>query len=348
MTIAGKTTGTNKDLDITVTCSSDEYSDSRESDEETDTYLEKALESSVFTIKKKTSGGTTGTGSSRPNISTSGTAAVPQKNVAAPRTNIENGTVLYGTCITISCNDTSAKIYYTTDGSAPSESSFIYTNPINIYEDTSLRYMAVVNGNKSTIQNSVYTVRAPKITLRANAGEIRFMLSEDSNRFNPDRAITRYEVLDALNRLFEIEKTDINSEFSDVDAEHKQLVDLFYGAGIVEGYPDNTFGGEKQITRAEFVKILSDMLGLTIENDADYSDITGHWAEKSIRLFSKHINGYPDGTFRPDGNITRAEALVLLDRLAGGISDDTRLNQLVYSDTSGHWACDAIGRRVLQ
>ena len=52
---------------------------------------------------------------------------------------------------------------------------------------------------------------------------------------------------------------------------------------------------------------------------SSFSDITGHWAEKGIKAWTAHglAGGYPDGTFRPDSSITRAEFLTLLNRAFG-------------------------------
>ncbi len=71
-----------------------------------------------------------------------------------------------------------------------------------------------------------------------------------------------------------------------------------------------------------------------------FSDIAGHWAEGNIGLLvaSGAISGYPDGTFKPDNDITRAEfATVLVKAL--GLGQKTGK---VFSDTAGHWAKDDI------
>jgi len=73
-----------------------------------------------------------------------------------------------------------------------------------------------------------------------------------------------------------------------------------------------------------------------------FADIAGHWAEASIRAMAGRggIDGYPDGTFRPDREVTRAEFVQLLVRTVGiagkGVAGRT------FADTANHWAHDAI------
>lgn len=62
--------------------------------------------------------------------------------------------------------------------------------------------------------------------------------------FYPDYAMARYEILSALNKLFDIENIGQKSTFSDVTDAYAAVVDLFVGADIIEGYPDNTFRGD--------------------------------------------------------------------------------------------------------
>ena len=66
------------------------------------------------------------------------------------------------------------------------------------------------------------------------------------------------------------------------------------------------------------------------------SDIKGHWAEESVRNLEKKgiLNGYPDGTFRPDQSITRAEMAKILS-VAYNFKTS---NQLRFPDTEEHWA----------
>lgn len=93
--------------------------------------------------------------------------------------------------------------------------------------------------------------------------------------------------------------------------------------GIVDGYPDGTVKPDQPITRAEFAKIVVMMLGLNPDvggATTQFSDVTSdHWASGLINVAVGQgiIKGYPDGTFKPDAQVTYAEAITMLVRMLG-------------------------------
>jgi D-Tyr-tRNAtyr deacylase len=98
------------------------------------------------------------------------------------------------------------------------------------------------------------------------------------------------------------------------------------GLGVINGYPDGTFKPDGQITRAEFAKIAIAAVGLTSAADvlkdspSKFSDVKpGEWYTGWVNLAASqgYLKGYPDGTFRPNDNITYAEAITVLVRLLG-------------------------------
>lgn len=94
---------------------------------------------------------------------------------------------------------------------------------------------------------------------------------------------------------------------------------------VLTGYPDGSFGPDKTITRAEFAAVAVRLLGL--EDAAQYakgatqfSDVAAdHWASGYINIAvnKEVIKGYPDGTFRPENDVTYAEAITILVRALG-------------------------------
>ncbi|MBI5078994.1 S-layer homology domain-containing protein, partial [Candidatus Saganbacteria bacterium] len=94
---------------------------------------------------------------------------------------------------------------------------------------------------------------------------------------------------------------------------------------IVKGFPRNLFMPEKGITRAELVTLLVRSLNIsqqTLNNHylRIFNDVPlSHWANKFVGYGSsvKFAAGYPDGTFKPDKTLTRAEGVVILARYAG-------------------------------
>ncbi|HEY8449699.1 MAG TPA: S-layer homology domain-containing protein, partial [Bacillota bacterium] len=103
-----------------------------------------------------------------------------------------------------------------------------------------------------------------------------------------------------------------------------QVVAALASRGVIQGYPDGTFGPERSVTRAEFATLL--VRGLRTERQlpdvgeplpfAD-RDVIPAWAAGSIGVAARQglLGGYEDGTFRPERPITREEAAVILSRL---------------------------------
>ncbi|MEW6624929.1 MAG: S-layer homology domain-containing protein [Bacillota bacterium] len=96
--------------------------------------------------------------------------------------------------------------------------------------------------------------------------------------------------------------------------------------GIIEGYPDGTFGLERNITRAEFTKVavvlagLQDAADLLKDTPSQFTDVkAGVWYTGWINLAASQgfVKGYPDGTFKPNDNISYSEVLTVLLRIVG-------------------------------
>ena len=106
-----------------------------------------------------------------------------------------------------------------------------------------------------------------------------------------------------------------SSSFTDVTAAnwYNNAISTTANAGWVSGYPDGTFRPDAYITRAEFATIAARFLSDVYGGTSMFTDISGHWAEDYINRAAAAgwINGYADGTFRPNAYITRAEAVTL-------------------------------------
>jgi uncharacterized protein YnzC (UPF0291/DUF896 family) len=89
-------------------------------------------------------------------------------------------------------------------------------------------------------------------------------------------------------------------------------------AGIVSGYPDGTFRPQDTITRQEAAVVLFRLLAPGAGDAGTYKDsgVISDWAEGAVKAISAAgiMSGYPDGTFRPQNSITRAETIVTLER----------------------------------
>ena len=107
----------------------------------------------------------------------------------------------------------------------------------------------------------------------------------------------------------------------------------------IVGYPDKTVRPQNGITRAEFAAIAARFDDKANTTTADFSDIASHWAKNEISAASNNgwITGYPDGTFRPDNKITRAEAMTLVNRVLKRLpetEEDLHDDMIKWSDNS--------------
>lgn len=87
-------------------------------------------------------------------------------------------------------------------------------------------------------------------------------------------------------------------------------------AGIVTGYNDGTFRPNQPITRGEMAKIIANFANLN-KGTKSFTDLSGHWSKTYVELAAGNgwIAGYPDGSFRPDQKITRAETVTMINRV---------------------------------
>lgn len=114
------------------------------------------------------------------------------------------------------------------------------------------------------------------------------------------------------------------------------------------GYEDGTVRPNGSISRAEVATVLfrllkDDVRAQNLTKDNAYSDVSGTaWYAAAVSTLSKMgvISGYPDGTFRPNAPITRAEFAAMIARF----DETAKSADTPFTDISGHWAENAIGK----
>ncbi|MBR2404135.1 MAG: S-layer homology domain-containing protein [Clostridia bacterium] len=140
-----------------------------------------------------------------------------------------------------------------------------------------------------------------------------------------------------------------------VDNTRKYTVDIFGDEhpthiGYINGYPDGSVRPDGNITREEIAAVLYRIKPMAydepIETTGDvFPDVSiDRWSVREIEHLCGYgiIEGYPDGTFRPSGNLTRAEFAALIRRFIKSAEIKTASNKVVLSDIDGHWAYDDI------
>ena len=172
-----------------------------------------------------------------------------------------------------------------------------------------------------------------------------YIVGYGNGEVRPQNNITRAEVATIFFRLLTDDIRDENltktNRYSDVAATswYNTAVSTLSSMGIITGYPDGTFRPNAAITRAEFAAIAA-----RFDNDGDktaakFSDIATHWAKDEISIAYNNgwINGYPDGTFGPQRDITRAETMTLVNRVLNRqpeTEDDLLPNMTVWTDNA--------------
>ncbi|MFV0441093.1 MAG: S-layer homology domain-containing protein [Lachnospirales bacterium] len=144
--------------------------------------------------------------------------------------------------------------------------------------------------------------------------------TDSENNVKPNVAITRAEFVQLVNRVFDLEGTSTMT-FTDVPTTSEYFEDISTAAslGYISGYTDGTFKPYAEISRQEAAVILTNTLGFeTSDAPTTYADdaYIASWAKGSVRVLSDYgiLNGFPDGTFKPNKNISRAEAYIMVDR----------------------------------
>lgn len=201
-----------------------------------------------------------------------------------------------------------------------------------------------------------------------------YVIGYTDGTIRPNNDISRAEVATIFFRLLTDEAreqyTTTTGNFTDVKAGMwcNRAIATLTNMGIIKGYTDGIFQPNKSITRAELATIIARFAKLDV-NTKTFSDINGHWAQKNIELAAGNgwINGYEDGTFRPNNNITRAETFAMinrvLDRQTESVSDllptsemnmwsdNLNENAWYYKDVqeaTNYHKCDRVGDSVYE
>lgn len=171
----------------------------------------------------------------------------------------------------------------------------------------------------------------------------------------PERQITRAEVATIFYRLLQDEARENvwsrTNSYSDVasSAWYNSAVSTLTNAGILAGYEDGTFRPNAPITRAEFATIAARFYHAPEVTGDAFPDISGSWARVYINRAAALglVRGYPDGTFRPNTEITRAEVMEIINNVLFRTPDKEHfLPDMVTwpdnPDTPGNWSYEAV------
>ena len=158
-----------------------------------------------------------------------------------------------------------------------------------------------------------------------------YIVGYPDSTVRPQNGITRAEVATIFFRLLTDETRNANStktnSYSDVAAGawYNHAVSTLSAMGIVKGDSQGKFNPNAPITRAEFAAIAARFDDKNTDTSSKFTDIASHWAKNEIGIAANKgwINGYPDGTFRPNQYITRAEAMTLVNRVLNRLPENS-------------------------
>ena len=178
-----------------------------------------------------------------------------------------------------------------------------------------------------------------------NTDHFAYIVGYGNGEVRPQNSITRAEVASIFFRLLEDDVRDANytreNSFTDVssDAWYCSAVSTLSAMGILSGYPDAAFRPNASITRAEFAAIATRFDADCDKTPASFDDIANHWAKDEIAVAANNdwVNGYEDGSFRPQNNITRAETMSLVNRVLNRnpeTAEDLLSDMITFTDNA--------------
>ena len=151
---------------------------------------------------------------------------------------------------------------------------------------------------------------------------VAYIMGYPDGTVQPEGEITRAEACTIFFRLLTESSRDYyfskTNDYTDVNAGDwfNNAISTLSNAGIVTGYNDGTFRPNQPITRGEMAKIIANFANLN-KGTKSFTDLSGHWSKTYVELAAGNgwIAGYPDGSFRPDQKITRAETVTMINRV---------------------------------
>ena len=232
-------------------------------------------------------------------------------------------TVKKGSQVVLSSTE-GATIRYTLDGTCPkTESALTYGGPITINSDTVLRAVAVT-------QDGATFGPTARWEIKIAGNDSPSQPSTPSTPTTPDKPKLPF--------------TDLGE-----NQWYESAIEYAYTHDIMEGMSETKFSPNTSLTRAQAVQILYNLEGQpTVTAATSFADSTAHWAETPIAWAEQTgvVDGYEDGTFRPENNVTRQEFAQMMYNYAAykgyDLNAEGDLSQFIDGDSVQEWAVTAM------
>lgn len=228
----------------------------------------------------------------------------------------------------------------------PDGSGMTFTGDTVVYEDMTV--YAIYKKDRRYDDEHEKADEEPMLNINDH---YQYMVGYKDATFRPNNNMTREEVAVMFSRLMvrrPIKGHIYNHNFKDLSNTRWSATAISYmnELGLIKGYPDGTFKPEKSITRAEFAAMATRFANLFGGGLQGFVDVPyTHWANDVIAKAASAgwVSGYPDGTFKPENKITRAEVVSITNRMLTRRADKDFITKhrsaiLRFTDTPTHWA----------
>lgn len=189
-----------------------------------------------------------------------------------------------------------------------------------------------------TIANYTYADYTESVEYVYSHKDLTYIIGYPDKGVHPNGDLTRAEAAMIFYRLYDGDYPSFtrrmsNGTFKDVSAKNwfYEPVETLYNIGLLEGKSKDSFAPNAPISRAEFAALAARFQNLKYTSGKVFSDVEkGHWAYSYINAASEAgwIQGYPDGTFRPDKEITRTETVKLVNSMINRAVTREKLKEL--------------------
>ena len=193
----------------------------------------------------------------------------------------------------------------------------------------------------------------PEIPELDKTNHYAYIIGYPEGDVRPQNDISRDEVATIFFRMLTDDSRNefwmITNPYTDVPADmwSNNAISTMSNAKILTGDPDGKFRPVDSITRGEFAAIAARFSSKEYNGENMFTDIIGHWSEEYINRAAQEgwISGYPDGSFKPDQYITRAEAMTLVNNILNRHAKESGLlnDMLKWPDNvPGEWYYTAV------
>ena len=273
---------------------------------------------------------------------------------------------------------TSAGLALLLSAAALPATAFAASDSTSTLAEVAVRYIDAENGKEiaepetysvtheekspQEIESYTYVDYTESIEYVYSHKDLTYIIGYPDESVRPDASMTRAEATTVFYRLYDgeypaFQRRMSNGTFEDIKTDYwfYKEVETLYNIGIVDGTDEHKFSPDESVTRAEFAVMAAKFANLDYEGGNIFEDVSaGHWAYSYINAAANvgWVKGYPDGSFRPDEPISRAEVVRLVNGMVNRSVMLGKLKELgvkcPYNDlVEKHWSyCDLMEATV--